>query len=118
MQIFSSFRLELTELQPLEALWMRPKVFSTCILETGKIVPWKYRGDTHGARKFFLADSVAGTQRNSTLKKTLVRTESSNYSLFFYRQFCGNFHRKLDRLTQSLSDTPPIEAASHYAAAA
>ena len=27
MQNFSSFRLELTELQPLEALWMRPKVF-------------------------------------------------------------------------------------------
>ena len=33
------------------ALWMRPKVFSTGILETGRNLPLEYRVDTHGAIK-------------------------------------------------------------------
>ena len=37
MQNFSSFGLELTELQPLEALWMRPKVFPLVYWKLAKL---------------------------------------------------------------------------------
>ena len=37
MQNFSSFRLELTELQPLEALWIRPKVFPLVYWKLAKL---------------------------------------------------------------------------------
>ncbi len=37
MQNFSSFGLELTELQPLEALWMCPKVFPLIYWKLAKL---------------------------------------------------------------------------------
>ena len=37
MQNFSSFGLELTELQPLGALWMRPKVFPLVYWKLAKL---------------------------------------------------------------------------------
>ena len=40
--------------------------------------------------------------QSPTLKKTLVRSRSSNYILFFYKQSCGNFHELTQWLIQLL----------------
>ena len=95
MQNFSSFGLELTELQPLEALWMRPKVFP--------LVYWK------------LAKLCLGNieeTRTEPEKKNLSRFGRWNPEKFNFENLWKIWQ------TQLQTDTPPIEAANRYAAAA
>ena len=77
----------------------------TCMWGIWHVVTHVEETHTEPGKKIW-ADSVVGTQRNSTLKKTLVRTELSNYILFFYRQFWWKNLWKFpvtDSLTHSLT---------------